>query len=87
MMRHFRGMAKWIMVVMTVAFVGWMVFDVGMDVTGRGNNGVSADIARVNGTRIDQQTFYAALRTAQETQRKRSGSAPTTLEDKKQLEN
>ncbi|MSR05558.1 MAG: hypothetical protein EXR93_00590 [Gemmatimonadetes bacterium] len=87
MMRHFRGMAKWIMVVLTVAFVGWMVFDVGMDVTGRGNNGASADIARVNGTRIDQQTFYAALRTAQETQRKRSGSAPTTLEDQKQMEN
>lgn len=86
MMRSFRGMAKWIMIVLAVAFVGWMVFDVGMDVTGRGGAGVSNEIARVNGTTIDQQTFYTAVRNAQEAQRRRAGSAPTTLEEQKQLE-
>lgn len=87
MMRSFRGMAKWIMIVLAVAFVGWMVFDVGMDVTGRGGAGVSNEIARVNGTSIDQQTFYTSLRNAQEAERRRTGSAPTTLEEQKQLEN
>lgn len=79
-------MAKWIMLILAVAFVGWMVFDVGMDVAGRGGGGVT-EIARVNGTAIDQQAFYTALRNAQENQRRRSGSAPITLEDQTQLQN
>ena len=31
-MRSLRANAKWIMLFLALAFVGWMVFDVGMDV-------------------------------------------------------
>jgi len=86
MMRTMRGMAKWLMGLLAFAFVGWMVFDVGMDVTGRGG-GSPSEIARVNGRKIDATTFYAALRNAQEMQRNRVGSAPTTLDDQRALEN
>ena len=86
MMRTFRNMTKWLIGLMFVTFVAWMVFDVGMDISGRGR-GSSSEIARVNGTRIDQTTFYTALRNAQENQRRRAGSAPTTLEAQKELEN
>jgi len=85
MMRTFRGMAKWLMVVMAVTFFGWLVFDVGMNVTGRGAN-AQTELARVDGQKIDATSFYGAVRSAQEQQRRTNGSAPTSLEDQKSLE-
>jgi peptidyl-prolyl cis-trans isomerase D len=82
-----RASAKWVMGVLVVAFVGWMVFDVGMGISGGGSYRPGDAIAKVNGQRIDLQAYYAALRTAQENQRRQSGSAPMTQEDEKQLEN
>ena len=87
MMRSFRSAAKFVIIVFVIIpFVGWMVFEVGMDVTGRGRYGSRNDLATVNGTGIDQQAFYAALRNAQEAQRRRSGSSANTLEEQKNLE-
>src|SRR5256885_2969496 len=85
MMRTFRGMAKWLIGLMFVTFVGWMVFDVGMNISGRGQ-GAQAELARVNGERIDVTSFYGAVRTAQEQQRRSAGSSPVTLEDQRALE-
>jgi peptidyl-prolyl cis-trans isomerase D len=82
-----RSSAKWVMGVLVIAFVGWMVFDVGMGISGGGSYHPGDAIAKVNGERIDLQTYYAALRNAQENQRRQSGSAPLTQEDQKQLEN
>ena len=87
MIRAMRASAKWVMGVLVVAFVGWMVFDVGMGISGGGSYRPGDAIAKVNGERIDLQTYYAALRNAQENQRRQSGSAPMTQEDQKQLEN
>ena len=85
MMRAMRGFAKWIMGVLALAFVGWMVFDVGMDV-GAGTYRPGDAVAKVNGTSIEIQAFYDAVRQAQERQRRESGSAPVTREDQKALE-
>ncbi|MBI2072918.1 MAG: SurA N-terminal domain-containing protein [Gemmatimonadetes bacterium] len=81
-----RSSAKWIMGVLVVAFVGWMVFDVGMGITGGGSYRPGDAIAKVNGKGIDLQTFNDALRNAQERQRLQSGSAPLTREGQQALE-
>ena len=52
MMRTMRASAKWVMGVLIVAFVGWLVFDVGMDVGGRGGGSSSLVVVRVNGEKI-----------------------------------
>ena len=85
MMREMRANAKWIMVAVAVAFVGWMVFDVGMDVGGQGGGGSPTEVARINGTKIDVQTFYTAVRNAQDQQRQ-AGTPIFTLEDQRALE-
>lgn len=86
-MRQMRGMAKWIMLVVAVSFVGWMVFQVGMDVTGQGSGGAASDTAlRINGVKIDYQSFLAAVRNASERERNQTGSAPITLDDQRRLE-
>ena len=85
MMRAMRSFAKWIMGVLAVAFVGWMVFDVGMGISG-GTYQPGDAVAKVNGTSIELQAFYNAVRDAQERQRRESGNTPVTREDQKALE-
>lgn len=87
MIRAMRASAKWIMIVIVVTFVGWMVFDVGMGITGGGSYRPGDAIATVNGERIDVQTYNTALRNAQERERQQAGSAPLTREDQQALEN
>jgi peptidyl-prolyl cis-trans isomerase D len=85
MMRRMRASAKWIMGILAVAFVGWLVFDVGMDVGGRGSSRISDVVARVNGKKIDYQTFYGTVRNAQDQQRQ-MGNPVNTLDEIRQLE-
>ena len=87
MIRAMRASAPWVMGILVIAFVGWMVFDVGMGISGGGSYHPGDAIAKVNGEGINLQVYYAALRNAQENQRRQNGSAPLTQEDQKQLEN
>lgn len=87
MIRAMRSSAKWIMGVLVVAFVGWMVFDVGMGITGGGGYRPGDAIAEVNGRRIDVQIYNNALREAQERQRTQASGSPLTREDQQALEN
>ena len=84
-MRSMRARAKWIMLFLALAFVGWMVFDVGMDVTGQGGASLSDAAARVNGSKIPLQTYYNAIRAAQE-QRQFEGGYGYTLEEQRAFE-
>ena len=86
MMRTMRSMAKWIMGVVAVSFVGFMIFEVGMDVSGRGGAGAQAPVARVNGRTITATAFQTALRNEQERIRREQGSAALTLEEQRALE-
>lgn len=87
MMRQMRESAKWIMGILAAAFVGWMVFDVGMNVGAQGTGVTLNDpAASVNGTKITLQSYYAALRQAQDQRRQQFGSATVTLEDQRALE-
>ncbi|MEE8192714.1 MAG: peptidyl-prolyl cis-trans isomerase [Gemmatimonadales bacterium] len=86
MMRTMRGIAPWIMGIVAVSFVGWMVFEWGMDATGQRSSGVSDEVARVNGHKIDYPTLSAAVRNVSEQQRLAGAPTPTTLEEQRTLE-
>lgn len=85
-MRQMRASAKWIMLIVIFAFVGWMIFDVGMNVTGQNQGGATDTALRINGVKIDYQSFLFSVRNAQELQRNRTGTGPVTLEDQRVLE-
>ena len=59
MMRQMRDNTKWIMLVTAIAFVGLMVFQWGMDITGQGGMSVG-EIGKVNGTSIMYDDFNQA---------------------------
>jgi peptidyl-prolyl cis-trans isomerase D len=87
MMRSLRAMAPWMMGILALTFiVGWLILDVGADITGRSSGAVNDEVARINGQKIDMQTFYTALRNAQAQQRAQGGSLPETLEEQRALE-
>ncbi len=86
MMRTMRGIAPWIMVIVAVSFVGWMVFEVGMDVGGQTSGGAANEVVSVNGRSIDLQTFYTAVRNAQELRRQQGIPTGVTLEEQRELE-
>jgi peptidyl-prolyl cis-trans isomerase D len=86
MMRSMRASAKWIMAIVAVSFVGWMVFEVGMDISGQGRASANDEIATVNGKKITGDMFYSAVRNAQEQQRQ-VGNIMYTLDAQRDLEN
>lgn len=62
MMRTMRENTKWIMLVTALAFVALMVFEWGMDITGRSSGGVTGEIGRVNGRPITYDAYIATYR-------------------------
>ena len=60
-MRQMRENTKWIMLVTAVAFVLLMVFQWGMDITGR-SGGSQGEIGRVNGTPVIYEAYMNAYR-------------------------
>jgi peptidyl-prolyl cis-trans isomerase D len=81
-----RASAKWIMGIVALAFVGWLVFDVGMDVGGRGGSPTfGSAVARVDGDEVDAQTFYARVRYASDQQRQ-AGTPILTMDEQRDLE-
>ncbi|MFI5207593.1 MAG: peptidyl-prolyl cis-trans isomerase [Gemmatimonadales bacterium] len=81
-----REKTKIVMVVLAVAFVGWLVFGVGMDITGRGNN-QSRDVGSVNGTPIGYQAYLDAYRSAYDAARAQNPGVTFTREDQRDIEN
>lgn len=86
MMRTMRSMAKWIMGVVAVTFVGFMIFEVGMDASGRGGAGAQTVVARVNGVNVSYTEFQTALRNEQERLRQEQGAVPYGLEEQQAFE-
>ncbi|SVD30756.1 uncharacterized protein METZ01_LOCUS383610, partial [marine metagenome] len=61
MMRQMRENTQWIMLVTAVAFVGLMVFQWGMDITGRSGMSVG-EIGSVNGTPVLYEEYNQTYR-------------------------
>jgi peptidyl-prolyl cis-trans isomerase D len=85
MLSTMREKTKVVMVILAVAFVGWLVFDVGMGVSGRGQS-ATPDIGSVNGTPVRYTEFTEAYRLASEQARAENPGVALTLEDQEALE-
>ncbi len=86
MLRTMREKTKIIMIILAVAFVGWLVFDVGMGVTGRSQGGTSMQLGSVNGTPIRYQEWLQTYQQLSDQQRQQNPGQTLTLEDQKSLE-
>jgi len=86
MLSTMREKTKVVMIVLAVAFVGWLVFDVGMGVTGRGKT-QSQDIGSVNGTPIRYQTYIDTYRAVYEQARQQNPGVNFSREEVRELEN
>ena len=86
MLRTMREKTKIIMLILAVAFVGWLVFDVGMGVTGRGRGATSRDLGSVNGHPIRYQDWLQTYNAAADQARQRNPGQSMTREDQKSLE-
>ena len=84
MMRQMRENTKWIMLVTAFAFVALMVFEWGMDATGRSAVGVG-EIGRVNGTPVSYEMYQMAFRNIYD-QVSRGQEAPITASQNREIE-
>lgn len=86
MLRAIRSSTKWIFYILAIAFVGWLVFDVGMGVTGRGQYGGADIVLKVNGQAVHVPQYQTALQAASEQYRRQAGAGSLTREDEKQIQ-
>lgn len=84
MMRQMRENTKWIMLVTALAFVALMVFEWGMDVSGRSAMGVG-EIGRVNGTPVMYDDYLAVYRNLYD-QVQTQQEEPISTQQNKQIE-
>ena len=84
MMRKMRENTKWIMLVTAIAFVALMVFEWGMDITGR-TAGSVGEIGRVDGTPVTYEQYQAAYRNLYE-QMSQNQEDPITAAQNREIE-
>ncbi|NIN70534.1 MAG: hypothetical protein GTO46_01100 [Gemmatimonadetes bacterium] len=75
MLRSMRRNTKIIMLVVALAFVGLMVFQWGMDISGRSNPRAVGEVGRVNGVPISYQVWTSTYRSLTDQARAQKGSA------------
>jgi peptidyl-prolyl cis-trans isomerase D len=86
MMQQMRQNTKWIMLITALSFVALMVFEWGMDLTGRsGAQAAGGEIGRVNGEPITLEDYNAVQRNLRE-QQQRAQDAPISLAMERQIE-
>jgi len=87
MMQTMRENTKWVMLAVAVAFVGLMVFEWGMDLTGQsGAQLAGGEIGRVNGDAISYEQFNAVYRNLYD-QQSQYTSGPIGSALNRQIEN
>lgn len=85
MMMSMRGSAGKIMgVLLAFGFIGWMFFELGLDVTGRGQNTNPNEIGRVNGDPVQYQRFQTTYQEL--VQQVQQGGTQLTAEQRRELE-
>ena len=83
MMQQLRANTKWIMLVTAVAFVGLMVFEWGMDLSGQSNAQIrGGEVGRVNGEPVTFEEFTLAYRALYDQIRMQTGGSITNLQDR-----
>jgi peptidyl-prolyl cis-trans isomerase D len=85
MMTKLREFTKVFIILVAVSFIGMMVFDWGMDITGR-KSGRNQNIGEVNGEELSYDQFANMYRQTLETRRSKSDKA-ISEEDQRQIRN
>ena len=85
MLSTMREKTKVIMLVLLVAFVGWLIFDVGMGLQGQGQVSTQ-DVGSVNGRPIRYQQWAEAYRALSEQVRAQNPGTIFTREEQQELE-
>ncbi len=86
MMQQMREKTKIIMIVVALAFVGLMVFEWGMDISGRTAANQTGEVGRVNGETISAQEFAFAYQQLYEQARQNFGGGPLSREQVRLIE-
>jgi peptidyl-prolyl cis-trans isomerase D len=81
MLTTLRERTKYIMFILAIAFVGWLVFDVGMGATGRGDYQGGQNAGKVNGKPITYQQWLEAERQASEQWRQQNPGSNQSREE------
>ena len=84
MMRTMRERSKWIMLAAALAFLALMVFEWGMDATGR-SGGAAGSLGRVNGTDVAYDRYQNVYRNLLD-QAQAGQADPLTSQQNKELE-
>lgn len=87
MLRTMREKTKIIMLILAVAFVGWLIFDVGMGVSGRNQGPQTQNLGTVNGSPISYQSWLAVEQQTVDQARQRNPGVTLSQEDQQALEN
>ena len=87
MMKHLRDSTKIIMILTSIAFVGLMVFEWGMDLSGRSAmTGTQTRLGSVNGTEISMEDYQNQYRILYEQAQQRAGDEGLTADQQRQVE-
>jgi peptidyl-prolyl cis-trans isomerase D len=87
MMRQMRENTKWIMLLTALAFVGLMVFQWGMDLSGRTNaQAAGGQLGSVNGEPITADEYQTAYRNLYRQQQEQLGDRPITASMNREIE-
>jgi peptidyl-prolyl cis-trans isomerase D len=86
MMQQLREKTKIVMIIVALAFVGLMVFDWGMDISGRSVATQTGELGRVNGEPVSSAAYSAAYQQLYDQAQATSGGAQLNREQIRELE-
>ncbi len=87
MMKQLRDSTKIIMILTSIAFVGLMVFEWGMDLSGRSSTtGTQTRLGSVNGVEISMEDYQNQYRILYEQAQQRAGDEGLTADQQRQVE-
>lgn len=86
MMQDLREKTKWIMLVVALAFVGLMVFEWGMDISGRSAGAEMGALGEVDGRPIHYQAYMEAYQNLYQQAQQQAGGRQLSRDEIRQLE-
>jgi peptidyl-prolyl cis-trans isomerase D len=87
MMREMREKTKWVMIIVAVAFVGLMVFEWGMDISGTNVASQTGELGRVNGEPVPYEAYSLAYQQIYNQVRDEYGGMQLSREQIREIEN
>ncbi|HEV2130653.1 MAG TPA: peptidylprolyl isomerase, partial [Longimicrobiaceae bacterium] len=77
MMQDLRNKTKWIMIIVALSFVGLMVFEWGMDISGQSSAAQTGELGRVNGRPVQNQAYQNTYQELYQRMQQQLGEQPS----------